>query len=59
MGTIFHFHSVFIPWFLPAMRFLHKKGSHRIVFTPHGQYIDKAMLLSLKNEYFFGCLMQR
>ena len=41
--TVFHFHSVFIPWFLPAVRLLKKNGYKRVVLTPHGQYVDEAM----------------
>lgn len=51
--TIFHFHSVFIPWFLPAVRLLKKNGFKRVVLTPHGQYIDEAMDASLKKRVFF------
>lgn len=51
--TIFHFHSVFIPWFLPAMRLLRRHGYQRIILTPHGQYTDAAMNRSLKKRMFF------
>lgn len=51
--TIFHFHSVFIPWFLPAMRLLRRHGYQRIILTPHGQYTDAAMSHSLKKRVFF------
>ena len=51
--TVFHFHSVFIPWFLPAVKLLRKHGYSRIVLTPHGQYIDEAMMVSLKKRVFF------
>ena len=51
--TIFHFHSVFIPWFLPAVKLLKKSGFTRVVLTPHGQYIDEAMSISLKKRVFF------
>lgn len=51
--TVFHFHSVFIPWFLPAIKFLKHRGFHNIVLTPHGQYIDTAMQISLKKRVFF------
>ena len=51
--TVFHFHSVFIPWFLPAVKLLRKHGYSRIVLTPHGQYIDEAMNASLKKRVFF------
>ncbi len=51
--TIFHFHSVFIPWFLPAVKLLKRNGFERVVLTPHGQYVDEAMDLSLKKRVFF------
>lgn len=51
--TVFHFHSVFIPWFLPAVRLLRNNGYGRIVLTPHGQYVDEAMAASLKKRVFF------
>lgn len=51
--TVFHFHSVFIPWFLPAIKFLNHRGFHNIVLTPHGQYIDTPMQISLKKRVFF------
>lgn len=51
--TIFHFHSVFIPWFLPAVRLLKTNGCQRVVLTPHGQYVDEAMRRSLKKRIFF------
>ena len=51
--TIFHFHSVFIPWFFPAVRLLKKIGYQRVVLTPHGQYVDEAMRRSLKKRIFF------
>lgn len=51
--TIFHFHSVFIPWFLPAIKLLKQRGFYNIVLTPHGQYIDTAMQVSLKKRVFF------
>ncbi len=51
--TIFHFHSVFIPWFLQAVKYLHRNGYHRIVLTPHGQYTDVPMRQSFKKRTFF------
>lgn len=51
--TIFHFHSVFIPWFLPAVKLLKAHGYRRVVLTPHGQYTDEAMSRSLKKRVFF------
>lgn len=53
IDTVFHFHSVFIPWFLPAVKLLKKKGVKRVVLTPHGQYIDEAMR-PLKKKSFFN-----
>lgn len=41
--TIFHFHSVFIPWFLPLMRFLKAHGRHHIIYTPHGAIMEASM----------------
>lgn len=51
--TVFHFHSVFIPWFLPTMRLLRRHGCQRFILTPHGQYTDAAMNRSLKKRVFF------
>ena len=51
--TVFHFHSVFIPWFLPAVKLLKSHGFERVVLTPHGQYVDEAMQRSLKKRVFF------
>ncbi|MGC3978516.1 MAG: glycosyltransferase [Paludibacteraceae bacterium] len=51
--TIFHFHSVFIPWYLDAMKYLRKHGYQRIVLTPHGQYMEQAMKISLKKQLSF------
>jgi len=41
--TVFHFHSVFIFWFLPLIKALKNNGRRHIVLTPHGQYIEEAM----------------
>lgn len=41
--TIFHFHSVFIPCFLPLMRFLKARGRHHIIYTPHGAIMEASM----------------
>jgi glycosyltransferase involved in cell wall biosynthesis len=51
--TIFHFHSVFIPWFLPLMKRLRKNGFHKIVLTPHGGYLKATVNKSLKKRLFF------
>lgn len=51
--SVFHFHSVFIPWFLLAVRLLKKNGYKRVVLTPHGQYVNEAMNTSLKKRIFF------
>lgn len=53
LDTIFHFHSVFIPWFLRAVKYLHGNGFNRIVLTPHGQYTSIPMGRSLKKRTFF------
>lgn len=53
VDTIYHFHSVFIPWFLPAMKYIKSKGCKHIVLTPHGQYVDEVMRSSLKKKIFF------
>lgn len=50
---VFHFHSVFIPWFLNAVKLLKDNGYNRIVLTPHGQYVDEAMKCSIKKKVFF------
>lgn len=41
--TVFHFHSVFILWFLPLIKALKKNDRNHVFLTPHGQYIDIAM----------------
>lgn len=51
--TVYHFHSVFIPWFLPAMKYVRKHGCRCIILTPHGQYINAAMDKSLKKRLCF------
>lgn len=51
--AVWHFHSVFIPWFLPAMRYVRRHGCKKIVLTPHGQYTDVAMDSSLKKRLYF------
>ncbi len=53
IDTIYHFHSVFIPWFLKAMKYIKSHGCDHIVLTPHGQYITEAMKTSLKKRIFF------
>lgn len=53
IDTIYHFHSVFIPWFLVAMKYIKSHGCDHIVLTPHGQYITEAMNISLKKRIFF------
>lgn len=52
-STIFHFHSVFIPWFSRAVCFLRHNGFRHIVLTPHGQYTDVPMAKSLTKRLFF------
>ena len=56
--TIFHFHSVFIPWYLPLIKALKKHRRRHIVVTPHGQYVDSAML-SIKKRIFFELFDKR
>jgi glycosyltransferase involved in cell wall biosynthesis len=51
--TIFHFHSVFIPWFLPLIKQLRKNDFNRIVLAPHGGYTDATVNKSLKKQLFF------
>jgi len=53
-NTIYHFHSVFIPWFLSAMKYIKKHGCSHIVLTPHGQYVNEAMKKSIKKRVFFS-----
>lgn len=52
-NTAFHFHSVFIPWFLPLIKVLKKNNRKHIFLTPHGQYVSSAMALSWKKRVFF------
>jgi len=52
-NSVFHFHSVFTPWFLRLIRDLKKNNRTHIFLTPHGQYVDAAMKLSLKKRLFF------
>ena len=52
-NSAFHFHSVFTPWFLRLIRDLKKNNRTHIFLTPHGQYVDAAMKLSLKKRLFF------
>lgn len=53
-NSYFHFHSVFTPWFLRLIRGLKKNNRAHIFLTPHGQYVDAAMNLSLKKRLFFS-----
>lgn len=53
--TIFHFHSVFIFWYLPLIRALKSSGRKRIFLTPHGQYVDPPMK-TFKKTLFFNFL---
>lgn len=52
-NTVFHFHSVFILWFLPLIKDLKKNNRCRIFLTPHGQYVNEAMK-SLKKRICFS-----
>ncbi len=56
--TIFHFHSVFIPWFLPLIKKLKQKRRCHLFLTPHGQYIDAAMR-SIKKKVVFHLFDQQ
>lgn len=58
-NSIFHFHSVFIPWFLPLIKALKKNGREHIFLTPHGQYVNAAMKASLKKRLFFSFFDKR
>lgn len=51
-SSIFHFHSVFVPWFLLMMKKLKKHGRNHIVLTPHGGYQPGTMRSLKKNIYF-------
>jgi glycosyltransferase involved in cell wall biosynthesis len=52
-NTIFHFHSVFIPWFFPLIKKLRKNNFNRIVLAPHGGYTNSTVNKSLKKKLFF------
>ena len=51
--TVFHFHSVFMPWYLSLIRLLKRNGRNHIVLTPHGQYVDAAMRPLRKRLCFY------
>jgi glycosyltransferase involved in cell wall biosynthesis len=51
--TIFHFHSVFIPWFLPLIKRLRKNNFTKIILAPHGGYTEATIKKSLKRKLFF------
>ena len=53
-NSVFHFHSVFTPWFLRLIRDLKKNNRTHIFLTPHGQYVDAAMNSSLMKRIFFS-----
>lgn len=50
--SIFHFHSIFIPWILPMMKSLKKNGRNHIFLTPHGGY-QEGTITSIKKKLFF------
>ena len=58
-NSIFHFHSVFIPWFLPLINDLKKHNRKHIFLTPHGQYVTEAMKRSIKKRIFFNFFDKR
>ena len=51
-NSIFHFHSVFILWYLPLIKALKRNRRYHIFLTPHGAYIPAAMN-SLKKKIGF------
>lgn len=53
-NSVFHFHSVFIPWFLPLINDLKKNNRKHIFLTPHGQYVTEAMKRSIMKRIFFN-----
>lgn len=50
--TRFHFHSVFIPWYLPLIKDLIKEKRNHIYFTPHGGLVQEGMKGPIKKTYF-------
>lgn len=50
--SVFHFHSIFIPWFLPMMKALKKSGRNHIYLTPHGGY-QEGTINSFKKKIVF------
>lgn len=57
-NSIFHFHSAFVPWFLPLMKVLKANGKKHIVYTPHGACIDEN-LKSWKKRIYFSLIESR
>lgn len=51
-NSIFHFHSVFVPWFLWMIKSLKSSNRNHIVLTPHGGY-QLGTMKSLKKRFFF------
>lgn len=52
-NTVFHFHSVFTPWFLSLIRELKTYNRFHIFLTPHGQYTLPSMSRSCKKRIGF------
>lgn len=50
--SIFHFHSVYIPWFYLLIRKLKRHGRNHIIFSPHGAYSTDNMSGIAKKLYF-------
>lgn len=50
--SVFHFHSVYIPWFYLLIRLLKRHGRHHIIFSPHGAYSTDNMSGIAKKLYF-------
>lgn len=50
--SIFHFHSVYIPWFYLLIRKLKRHGRNHIIFSPHGAYSTDNMSGLAKKIYF-------
>ena len=50
--TVFHFHSVFITWYLPLMTALEHHGRNRFFYTPHGGLTDESMKGLSKRLYY-------
>lgn len=51
-NSIFHFHSIFIPWILSMVKALKKNRRNHIFITPHGGY-QEGTITSLKKKIVF------